>query len=122
MKIKKVSSLKSIQLKSNALKNQIGLNNTSKNKQSKKKEAFNITPQRLKPVPAKPRHSNLLIPNDPNIIRDKGASKKKVSFKSERKYARKEIKVIVPKGGIYENESLNNSIHKKNKISIFNKK
>ena len=104
-RIKKVSSHTNIELKPNSLKNQTGLNATNKGKQFKRKETFNLSPQRLKPVVTKPRHSNLLIPNETNISKDKGSGKKKVSFKSEKKFVRKETKVLVPKGGNYGNEN-----------------
>ena len=114
-RIKKVSSHKNIEPKSNKIRNQTGLNDTNKAKQLKRKETFNLSPQRLKPVATKPRHSNLLIPSDTNSSKDKGSGKKKVTFKNEKKFIRKETKVLVPKGGNFGNDNESSKFSKSSK-------
>ena len=139
-KIKRINT--SIGSKRNSTKDKSSLHFTNKvNKTFKKKETFNLSPKKNKQVVNKPRHSSLLNNSDSSMIKDKGSSKKKVSFKNESKLVRKETKNFGSKGSLFSSDSessikttktskmneLNNNIKKKsnygtNKSASFHKK
>ena len=87
----------STEIKKNNFINETSSHFTNKAKQLKRKETFSSSPKKIKPNSNKSKHSNLANLND---SKDKGAGKKKVSFKNENRIARRDLKYSPMQGNI----------------------